>query len=135
MYAYGSPNPQELAQQVGPLYRVLKNRYYVDELYLFLIDKLVYAPARFLAEVDYNFIDQFIVDGCAAIATKISRAKGWFDDHVIDGWLVNGSGTIMSWGGQLLRSFQNGFAQFYLLVVVAGVGMLILWALGTLQPW
>jgi NADH-quinone oxidoreductase subunit L len=133
MYIGGRPDPAALARRFGGLHKLLTNRYYIDEFYLALIDRLIMRPARAVSLFDYHVIDQGIVDGAAAAAFQISRAKNWFDSRIVDGCFVNGTGAVVSWTSRGLRMFQNGFAQFYLLVVVSGVGALILWALRSLQ--
>ena len=133
MYLHNRPSPSVLAQRFSGLHKLLSHRYYIDEFYLWLIEWFVMKPARFLYQFDYHVIDQGIVDGAGFVALMASRAKSWFDDNIVDGTLVNGTGAVVAWVSQGLRVFQNGLAQFYLLVVVSGLGALILWAVRSLQ--
>jgi NADH-quinone oxidoreductase subunit L len=83
-------------------YKLLENKWYIDELY----DALVVRPVQALAR---------------------GLWKG-FDVGVID-WIVNGFGRASTWTGQTVRVIQTGSMQVYafmiLLGLVATVGYLI----------
>jgi NADH-quinone oxidoreductase subunit L len=85
------------------VYRAVKNKLYVDELYLFITHRIV---IRF-----------------------ISRPVAWFDRHVVDGG-VNLAAWIACTLGAILRHLQTGQVQTYSLYCVAGALLtaLILWA-------
>jgi NADH-quinone oxidoreductase subunit L len=101
MYVRHRPDAAALTRAAGPLYRILVNRYYVDELY-----------------------DHRIVDAARAIA----GASWAFDIHIIDG-LANRLGWALAIGGQGLRRVQTGIVGNYALTIVAGL-LLILVAYG-----
>jgi NADH-quinone oxidoreductase subunit L len=128
MYLMGSPNPAALARRYPGLHEALGRRY-TDELYLWLIAKVYHPVSRGLSWFDYEVLDQRVVDGFGWAARLISRAKRWFDDVIVDGWLVNGVGKVTRLLGSALPLLQTGFAQFYLLVVAAGLGVLLAWAI------
>src|SRR4029077_14212992 len=68
MYSRGSVRPEAFSEALGGApYRVVLNKYYVDELY------------------DFVFVRGTLL---------LCRAAAWFDSHVIDG-LVNLSATIV----------------------------------------
>ncbi|HVG54140.1 MAG TPA: NADH-quinone oxidoreductase subunit L [Vicinamibacterales bacterium] len=76
-----------LAQTFAPLYRLLLNKYYVDELY----DATIVQPIK-----------------------VVSQQGLWrgFDVRIIDG-AVNGTGALVSGGSAVLRRLQTGSVRTY----------------------
>jgi NADH-quinone oxidoreductase subunit L len=101
MYARGRPDPAAVARASGPYYRILVNKYYVDELY------------------DHRFVD---------LARGVAGASWAFDVHIIDG-LANRLGWALAMGGAGLRRAQTGIVGNYALTIVAGL-LLVLVAYG-----
>jgi len=93
MYARHRPDPAAVSRASGPLYRVLVNKYYVDELY------------------DRRFVD---------FGKALSGAAWAFDIHIIDG-LVNRLGWGFRLAGGGLRRAQTGLVGNYAFSVVAGL--------------
>ncbi len=83
-------------------YRVLLNKYYVDELY----NNTLIRPGH-------------------ALSKKILWK--WIDVGLIDGLLVNGSAIAVAIIGSLLRLFQNGLVRFYAYVFAIGVTVFVLY--------
>jgi len=81
------------AARVGPIYRLARNLYWVDELYELLIIRPFYVLCRWSAR---------------------------FDRYVIDG-LVNASGFTADFTGQVVKLFQTGYVRHYALLFLAGV--------------
>jgi NADH-quinone oxidoreductase subunit L len=79
----------------------LFNRYWIDELYCWLMDKLIIAVAFFL---------------------------GMFDREVIDG-IVNGVGRGTTLAGDWLRGLQTGRIPSYALAVAGGLLIIACWAI------
>jgi len=97
MYRRGRPDPAAVARAAGGYYRLLVNRYYVDELY------------------DHRIVD----------ASKAFAGAAWaFDVHIIDG-IVNRLGWLIRLGGGGLRRAQTGLVGNYALSIVAGLLVLI----------
>jgi NADH-quinone oxidoreductase subunit L len=84
---------ERLARASGPVYRTLRNLYWVDELYELLVLRPFYALSRFF------------------------RA---FDQKVVDG-VVNASGIVTELTGQVIKLFQTGFVRNYALTFLLGV--------------
>jgi NADH-quinone oxidoreductase subunit L len=101
MYARGRPDPAAVARASGPYYRILVNKYYVDELY------------------DHRFVEA---------GRAIAGASWAFDVHIIDG-LANRLGWALALGGAGLRRAQTGIVGNYALTIVAGL-LLVLVAYG-----
>jgi NADH-quinone oxidoreductase subunit L len=83
------------AEALKPVYKLLLNKYFVDEIYYWLIDKLI---LQFSHKVLWKTIDYIIIDNL-----------------IINGLLAGGSKTL----GFLLGLFQTGKLQFYAFVMVA----------------
>ena len=86
--------PHETLQRAGgPVYVALRNKLYIDELYMMLVRGLFFTT---------------------------TAAFAWFDRHVVDG-AVNLVGAASKWGGDLVRRSVTGKVQTYALVVFAGL--------------
>jgi NADH-quinone oxidoreductase subunit L len=97
---------------------LLKNKYYVDEIYNFLLIK----PAYWFAETFvYQWVDKGLIDGILHFFGKAANAIGLVVRKYIDLWFINqtvGDGTahITQWVGKNLRPIQSGRIQQYMLV-------------------
>jgi len=84
--------------RLGGVYTLLYNRYYIDELYMWLIDKL---------------------------AIGLSYVVALFDRQGLDG-LVNGIARLFAQTGSGLRGMQTGRVQNYGLVLFGGMAVIAL---------
>ncbi|MEK6650360.1 MAG: NADH-quinone oxidoreductase subunit L, partial [Bacteroidota bacterium] len=87
--------PARWEERFPRIYRVLFNKYYVDEAY----DAVVVRPIQTSSD---RFLWKF------------------FDVVVIDG-AVNGSGRVVDLTAQWLRRIQTGVAQSYAVILVGGI--------------
>ncbi|QDG49199.1 NADH-quinone oxidoreductase subunit L [Persicimonas caeni] len=99
MYLKKTELPGEIADRVRGLYRVLENKYWVDEAY------------------DASFVQGTIGTG---------RAWTWFDQNIIDGLLVNGTGWLAEQLGKILRHLQSGNVQRYAVYITLAVVLFLL---------
>jgi NADH-quinone oxidoreductase subunit L len=103
-YVWRPEIPGRLAERYAGVYRLLLNKYYVDEWY----DALFVEPIR---------------DGALWLWRK-------FDDLVVDG-SVNGVGALVRGGALTLRYIQTGYVMNYVLSFIVGVvailGYLAFW--------
>jgi NADH-quinone oxidoreductase subunit L len=95
--------PERLAIRLSGTYKLLLNKYYVDEVY----DAAIVKP---------------IVKGSEYLLWKI------VDTRLIDG-LVNGVARMIGAIGRTIRYVQTGVAQNYVLVFLAGVVLILGWLL------
>jgi NADH-quinone oxidoreductase subunit L len=126
----GAEDP--LKKVLGPVYTLLANKYYFDELY----DWLFVRPAIWFAEqFAYRFVDRGLIDGTLH---AIARSVEWLSlrNKDFDTYIVNGAGDRVAEGvigfGRSFRYVQSGRVQQYLAVVAAGVLLLaavFVWAL------
>jgi NADH-quinone oxidoreductase subunit L len=95
--------PEQLRQRFSGAYRILFNKYYVDEAYdAAVVNPLVKGSERLLWKgIDVGLIDR-LVNGTAALFASLSR---------------------------VIRLVQNGVVETYLLVFVLGVVATLAWLL------
>ena len=89
---------------MGPLYELVSNKYYVDEIYSGLIVRPIEVISRFVL---------------------------WrgVDEGIVDGLIVNGIGrSFRGWGG-LFRQLQSGSIRNYATWVLAG-SLLVIFFIG-----
>ena len=119
----GDPDP--LAERLGFIFTILQNKYYVDELYHWLIINPVVQLATLCAKFDYDWVINPIVDFFGKFTMVVADGAGVFDVKAVDGYFVNGiPGLFRSFGGQL-RLLQTGRVQNYLLILVIGLLILV----------
>jgi len=122
----GAPDP--IQKPLGPVYSLLKNKYYFDELYDFLFVR----PAYWIAETfTYYWLDRGLIDGILHAAAEFAWRLGSFFRNYIDKPVVNGSGDFVANSvkriGQTLRVIQTGRVQQYMLlglITIAAFGAL-----------
>jgi NADH-quinone oxidoreductase subunit L len=124
IYYKGHISADALMQRFKPLYTLLYNKYYIDEIYDAIIIKPLLGFTNVLWWFDANVIDG-LVNFTGWLTVKWADLKQWFDAHIVDG-AVNGVGYICMAGSWLFKYIQSGSVQFYTLVVIAGaIGIVI----------
>ena len=100
MYMRKMPDPVGMARTFRPVYTLLYNKYYVDEIYFaFIINPLV-DGSRYLL---WKFVDVVIIDGT-----------------------VNGVGRLCRLAGSGIRQFQTGYIPDYAWMILMGA-VVIYW--------
>ncbi|MCL5987173.1 MAG: NADH-quinone oxidoreductase subunit L [Actinobacteria bacterium] len=126
---YGANRIQRdwLSRFIMPYYRLLKNKYYLDEIYM----RGIVRPVLWIADVVFAF-DQKVIDWIVNMFGKltivISKAIGVFDLSGVDG-AVNWIGKITMGSGMRARKVQTGYALNYALIFFAVVTVMIIWIL------
>jgi NADH-quinone oxidoreductase subunit L len=123
--AAGEPDP--LIQILGvPLHTTLKNKYYVDELYV----RVFVQPSQWFARVVVvKFMDGTIIDG---FLHGLARVFTWIGDlfKVLNTWLIDGVGDgipeLIGRFGVWFRRIQTGRVQQYLLLVIVAALLIAL---------
>ncbi len=93
-YSWRVWSPEAMRQRFGWLHTLLVNKYYMDDLYQWIIDHVALALAGFIA---------------------------WFDRVFINDIGVNGAGFSAIWAGLQMRYHETGRLYNYGLVMAAGV--------------
>lgn len=97
MYRKETSIPDRVAKSFRGFYTATYNKFYIDEIYLFVTKKII-----------FNYI---------------SRPVAWFDRHIIDG-TVNLVGNSTAKASELIKGFQSGQIQKYGFVFISGVLLL-----------
>lgn len=109
---------------------VLKNKYYLDEIY----DRVFIKPACWFADaLIYRFMDQGVIDGILHLFGPITDRLGawirnYFDLPVINRFFGDGTAEVTYRAGERLRVVQTGRIQQYLmlaLVVFIALGVVL----------
>ncbi len=113
-----------IRKPLGPVYTVLENKYYFDELYHLIIIRPTLWLADACAVFDGKVIDA-IVNAVGAFGRWLaSWLKRFIDIPVIDG-AVNAVGRVTTAFGEFMRATQTGQVQNYLLVAAVTVLLLL----------
>ncbi len=96
MWLYKNKNdkPASIAASLNGLYKAAHNKFYVDELYLFITKKVLF--------------------------NLIGRPAAWFDKNVVDG-LMNATGNTTQNISEKIKGFQSGKVQQYAIYFLTGV--------------
>jgi NADH-quinone oxidoreductase subunit L len=97
-YRRPSTMPDKLASSVSGLYRAALQKFYIDEVYVFITKKIIF--------------------------NLISRPIAWFDRHVIDA-LVDFTAKATNQVSDEIKGLQSGQLQHYAYVFLTGVVLLI----------
>ena len=115
---------EAIKTRLNPVYKVLQNKYYFDEIYAATVYKFVLG----LAWLNAAF-DRVVIDGIVNGSATVTKIGGWitgsiFDRYVVDG-MVNGVGNLIQGAGQGMRRVQTGRVQTYLLYVCTSIVILV----------
>ncbi|MBO8167779.1 MAG: NADH-quinone oxidoreductase subunit L [Thermoanaerobacteraceae bacterium] len=99
LYGKKAYDPEKLKQRFLPIWTLLYNKYYIDEVYQWFFDNVV---------------------------MNIGAAFKWHDRKVIDG-IADGFSALVRATGARLRFVQTGNLQTYALVLFAAVVIVVLW--------
>jgi NADH:ubiquinone oxidoreductase subunit 5 (subunit L)/multisubunit Na+/H+ antiporter MnhA subunit len=116
--------PARVGAAVGPAYRLVYNKYYVDELYgLLFVRGLALGGGKTLHAVDRFAIDGgdgevrpgLGVNGIGwAVREGVAKVSDFLDRWVVDG-AVNLTAAVLDNLSYVFRSLQNGLVQHYAL--------------------
>lgn len=99
MYKKESDLPEKISKSLGGFYKTVFNKFYIDEVYMFVTKKIIFA--------------------------YISRPIAWFDRHIVDGFM-NLLAWITNFVSNQIKGFQSGKVQQYGFVFVLGAVILVI---------
>ncbi len=117
------PSAEEdpLKKAVPKVYKVLKNKYYFDEIY----DRIFVRPIKWFSEkFVYLFMDRTVIDG---VLNAVARVTYWlggifrndFDIPVINKFMGDTlGGAVPKWFGKQMRKLETGVVQTYMVMAV-----------------
>jgi NADH-quinone oxidoreductase subunit L len=89
-----SDKPVAMAAKLGGLYRSARQKFYMDEVYIFITKKVIFKG--------------------------IGQPAAWIDKHIIDG-LMNGLASVTAKLSHWIRGIQSGSVQDYALYFWGGI--------------
>jgi len=99
MYAKESSIPDKISKSLRGFYTAIYNKFYFDEIYLFVTKKIIFG--------------------------YISVPVAWFDRHIVDG-TMNGIARVTESTARFIKGFQSGKMQQYALSIVYGLVLLVI---------
>jgi NADH-quinone oxidoreductase subunit L len=94
LYGKENPRPQKIAATMGALYKTIYQKFYFDELYLFITKKIIF--------------------------NLFARPAAWIDKHIVDGSMnALASGTARF--STAIKELQSGRVQSYALYFFGGI--------------
>ncbi len=129
LWVYNDKNPKYhiLKARYAGLHQLLSKRFYLDDIYLFLIHRVIDPAASFCARFDFEIIDQKMVDGLGMGGRGLAFMSRMFDDGFVDRVLIDGNGRMIDFLSGQLRRLQSGLAQSYLFWVAIGLLSMFVW--------
>jgi len=112
--------PGTLAARWGGLYRLIYNKYYVDQIYDAMFVNRTKDLGTTLGAFDRGVIDGLFVNGAGWVTRAFSSISMVWDKWIIDG-LVNLAARIVWIFSYPVRMIQSGRVSNYALLIVLGV--------------
>ena len=112
--------PDKIEARFPFLYKLLYNKYYVDQIYDALFVNRVKDLALTLGAFDVNFVNGLGVDGSGWVTRIVSSISGLWDSWIVDG-LVNLAARIVWLFSWPVRMLQTGRVARYALYMLLGV--------------
>jgi NADH-quinone oxidoreductase subunit L len=123
--AAGERARAKLRVPLAPVFRVWKNKYWIDEFYWATVVAGAVAVSRALAWWDREVVDG-IVNLAGRWGLRLGDASGWADREVVDAQFVHGAAGL-AWGaGGLFSSMQGGRVRIYVFQAVFTTAVLAL---------
>jgi NADH-quinone oxidoreductase subunit L len=120
LYLKRTDLPDKIARSFGGFYRLVYNKYYVDQLYDALFVNRAKDLGLALGAFDRNVIDGLGVNGAGWLTRAISKLSMWWDTWIVDGSVRLGARIVWIFSYPV-RLIQDGLVQSYMLLIVLGL--------------
>src|SRR6187455_978965 len=94
MYKKESTKSEKISQSLGGLYKAAYKKFYIDEIYLFITQKIIF--------------------------NLVGRPAAWIDKNIVDG-LMNGVATATASVSGFIKGIQSGKVQSYTIYFFGGI--------------
>ncbi len=94
LYKKQNDKPDRIADSLNGMYKAAYHKFYIDELYVFITQKIIF--------------------------NLIGRPAAWIDKNIVDG-MVNATGNSTAFVSEKIKRFQSGKVQQYAIYFLAGV--------------
>ncbi|MFO0912224.1 MAG: NADH-quinone oxidoreductase subunit L [Pirellulales bacterium] len=124
-YGLRKLDPEDVRRQFAPIYSLLVNKWWFDELYDWIFVRPTHWVSKLISQFDLRWID-----GLIHLVARATRwiAEAW--DRVVDRTVVDGSvNQLAKWtmnAGLSLRKVQTGQLRQYVMFIVLGTVVLYL---------
>ena len=120
LYVKRTDLPAKIAKAFGGFYRLVYNKYYVDQLYDAMFVNRAKDLGLALGAFDRNVIDGVGVNGAGWLTRFISNVSIWWDTWIVDGSVRLGARIVWLFSYPV-RLIQDGLVQSYMLLIVLGL--------------
>ena len=120
LYVKRTDLPAKIAKAFGGFYRLVYNKYYVDQLYDAMFVNRAKDLGLALGAFDRNVIDGVGVNGAGWLTRFISNVSIWWDTWIVDGSVRLGARIVWVFSYPV-RRIQDGLVQSYMLLIVLGL--------------
>jgi len=120
LYVKRTDLPEKIAKGFGGFYRLVYNKYYVDQLYDAMFVNRAKDLGLALGAFDRNVIDGAGVNGTGRLTLFISKVSIWWDTWIVDGSVRLGARIVWLFSYPV-RLIQDGLVQSYMLLIVLGL--------------
>ncbi len=123
---YGLPwlDPQVIRRAFAPIYSLLVNKWWLDEIYHYMLVAPTLRLSQLAAWLDRRAID-WLADGLARATALVAQLDDRFDRLVVDRAIDHAADWTYAFGLRL-RRVQTGNIRQYLMVLAAGTVALFL---------
>jgi NADH-quinone oxidoreductase subunit L len=94
MYKKESDKANKFSQSLGGLYKAAYKKFYIDEIYLFITQKIIF--------------------------NLVGRPAAWIDKNIVDG-LMNGIANTTASVSGFIKGIQSGKVQSYAIYFFGGI--------------
>jgi NADH-quinone oxidoreductase subunit L len=126
MYFKKILSAENWSKRLKPLYNLSFNKYYIDELY----NKILYKPflklADLVAYLDWDIYDKYFINGFGRATEWLAKLVGIADYDGLDQGIVDSFGRNTQRLGGVLKKFQTGKIQNYVLYAALAVVILLI---------
>lgn len=98
MYVRGRRVPAPDTVTLNAAHKLVRNKYYIDELY----NAVIVKPLNVLSKVFDSLVEKLVIDN-----------------------IVNGTGKVVTWSSKTLRLIQTGNTAFYIFAMVISIIILL----------
>jgi NADH-quinone oxidoreductase subunit L len=120
LYLKRTDLPAKIAAGAGGLYRLVYEKYYVDQIYDAMFVNRTKDLGLALGAFDRIFIDGLFINGAGRLTRVTSVISAWWDKWFVDG-LVNLGARIFWLVSYPVRMLQTGRVGSYALLIVLGM--------------
>ena len=123
MYRRNPTLPERLATRFAGLYRLVLNKYWVDELYNAIFVAFGKRLCGWLWGFDATVVDG-TVNGSGWLTVWLSQLSARFDFRGVDG-AVNAIADLIQGGSDAFKRLQTGLVQNYMLAMALGIFVIV----------